>query len=444
MVRILKKEYNIKDDTLFIYFCDPRPREHFTGTEMTYTQEALFYWLSGWPDPDSAIVIDMKTNKSYLVLPEFDPSHAIWTAPVPKQADVIRQTGGLVAFLTLRKPSLLMTVPTPHSVSLIHTMWNGLLDTSTFLPAAFSARLVKSESEISHLKAASELTGEAIIQVLKHLEYKNGLSEHHISAMFQYYGALTGCNRLAFPTVVGAGKNACYLHRIDSQDRIKKDDLVLLDCGLFCNHYAGDITRTFPVSGRFTRNQRLVYEEVLKLQKKLILAVSPGMTLDDLNLMCCDGIFNICVNIGIVPRGTRYVDDLVAAVCPHGVSHHIGCNCHDEVTLVEAPLEPGMVISVEPGIYFNVENIRAVKLCPVIMERVIELADTVGGIRIEDDILVTDRGCEVLSKNCPKSIREIELLMQRKVHSFSHIQCVIPLIIIVFAVFLCRYNQYIV
>jgi Xaa-Pro aminopeptidase len=291
------------------------------------------------------------------------------------------------------------------------------------------ARTIKTADEITDLRIASQRTGKAIIGVLKWFKWHPNISERDASACFRYSGRLLGCPRLSFITIAAQGTNAAYLHYTLERDLIQQKNLVLLDCGLLYNGYSGDITRVFPASGRFSPEQRTVYNLLLEKQIQLIEMVKPGLCINDLNTALCQKIFEVVLALGLVPPGTEYSREIARVFCPHGISHHIGCNVHDlcgykpkdqelriqDLAASAKPFEPGMVISIEPGVYFHPKKLAALKAeppCDVIdIPKALEFAETVGGIRIEDDVLVTETGFENLSAICPKTIEEIEALM---------------------------------
>jgi Xaa-Pro aminopeptidase len=198
-----------------------------------------------------------------------------------------------------------------------------------------------------------------------------------------------------------------------------------MDVGLFCEHYSGDVSRTFPANGRFTPEQRRVYELLLSAQMNLIAEVRPGAAAIDIERSALLKIVRICQELGVL--STEADLRVGAFFMPHGLSHHVGCANHDMADFTSRSiadhnaraerLEPGMVITIEPGIYFNMDRLdeftqRNPKLAEIINREVVaRLAQTVGGIRIEDDVLVTEDGREVLS-NCPKTVDELEALFR--------------------------------
>jgi Xaa-Pro aminopeptidase len=255
------------------------------------------------------------------------------------------------------------------------------------------------------------------------------MTELEIEAFFLYRGRQLGCRDVSFHPKVGSGVNTCLLHYDKNCAPIKQDDLILLDCGLFYHHYAGDITRCFPASGKFSGGQATVYEALLRKQKAMIALVRPGVTWQELNTAMLAMVFEVLREVGVVAADAPYTRELAEFFIPHALSHHIGCNVHDycfhrdrrsripDTHQRQWTLTPGHVISIEPGIYFHPRRLAALDasshpFCLVDMTVAAELSRTVGGIRIEDDVLVTETGSDVLSADCPKEIADIERLLR--------------------------------
>jgi Xaa-Pro aminopeptidase len=321
-------------------------------------------------------------------------------------------------------PSIVYTASTPRTFQ-YHTM-----DVNTLVTASRIARTVKSAKEADALRRATAISGECLVEVMKWAQWEPGLNELTIAAYFKLQGAFRDCPQLSFITIAGAGQNACFLHREECTAPVHEGELVVFDCGLFYDHYPGDITRTFPISGKYSPEQALVYTALLKLQKRLIQGVKPGVHWDALWLEMDLGLFAILQELGVLPAELKFERKLQTFFLPHGLSHHIGCNVHDHCQFIvegskikdtrhrAMTMAPGHVISIEPGIYFNLKRLAQLDTTEppydqINTARVIELGNTVGGVRIEDDVLVTEDGCEVLSRGCPKEIAEIEALMRR-------------------------------
>ncbi|KQC06412.1 MAG: hypothetical protein APR54_01710 [Candidatus Cloacimonas sp. SDB] len=239
-------------------------------------------------------------------------------------------------------------------------------------------RNIKDKYEINCIKKAIEHTREGIISILKNAE--PGMMEYELEALLNYEIMRRGDMHLGFKPIIASGKNAATLHYIDNNCRIGKNDLILLDVGALHKNYNADISRTFPVAGKFTDRQAEVYEEVLKINKAIIEKVKPGISLTALNEATVEMITASLFKLKLISDKSEYRKYYM-----HSVSHHLGMDTHDVGSRVSV-LEPGNVITVEPGIYIPDENI---------------------GVRIEDDILVTEKGYENLSVDIPKEIDDL-------------------------------------
>jgi Xaa-Pro aminopeptidase len=246
-------------------------------------------------------------------------------------------------------------------------------------PLVTQLRMVKSPAEVDAIRQAIKATSYGLLHVRKQL--KPELYEYQLEALFSYalkeYGNLT----TSFDTIIAAGKNAIVLHYPNPKDKIQDGVLVLCDLGARYQQYAGDITRTYPASGTFNPLQRQVYEIVLQANEYIISLAKPGLKIIDLQKACLDFLAKACVKEGLIKK-----EEDIGLIYYHNVSHHLGLDTHDPISR-ELPLVPGCVITVEPGLYIKELGI---------------------GIRIEDDILITEKGSENLSIEIPKSISDIE------------------------------------
>ncbi|OQX71997.1 MAG: hypothetical protein B6D62_00420 [Candidatus Cloacimonas sp. 4484_275] len=242
-------------------------------------------------------------------------------------------------------------------------------------------RVIKDEWEINQMKKAIEVTGMAILEIYQ--KAKPGMKEYELEAILQYHILKNGLKHQGFLPIIAAGKNATTLHYIRNDSEIGKNDLVLLDVGAACNNYSADISRTFPVAGKFTDRQKAVYREVLNIQKEIIEMVKPRVGLVELNKKTNELIAEALIRLKLISDKKDFRKYYM-----HSVSHHLGMDTHD-VGARDSVLEAGNVITVEPGIYIPEEGI---------------------GVRIEDDILVTENGYEILSADIPKEIEDLENL----------------------------------
>ena len=252
-------------------------------------------------------------------------------------------------------------------------------------PLMRDLRMVKSNYEIDCLVKAIERTNNGISYLLGKLQ--PGMMEYELADEFEMYGRSHDRSTLAFSTIVATGKNATCLHYPTQNDTIKEDDLILFDLGYNYEEYSADISRTFPVNGKFTGIQKIIYEAVLNCNKAVIAYAKPGLTLKDLQQYASDFLKKECVRLKLMDESED-----IRNYYYHSVSHHLGLDTHD-IADREKPLEKGNVITVEPGLYFAKYNT---------------------GVRIEDDVLITLDGAVVLSKNIVKEIYEIESLMARR------------------------------
>jgi len=244
-------------------------------------------------------------------------------------------------------------------------------------------RLVKDEWEIEQLKRAIDITGLGIMDILH--TAKAGMMEYELEATLFYRMQVNGLQQWGFAPIIATGINAATLHYEKNNCQIQPGDLILMDVGASCNGYSADITRCFPIEQRFSYRQAQIYNIVLDVNKRIIELVKPGVELFVLNNKTVEWLAEGMLSIGLINS-----KDEVRKYYMHSVSHFLGLDTHD-VGGREAVLTPGNVITVEPGIYIPEERL---------------------GVRIEDDVLVTDDGHEVLSAGIPKEISEIESIRQ--------------------------------
>ncbi len=235
-----------------------------------------------------------------------------------------------------------------------------------------SLRILKDSVEIATIARAVDITGQALVEAIGAVEA--GMFEYEVEAMIEYGFSRRGSQRPGFPSIAGSGPNTVTLHYNENRRRMEPGELLLMDVGAELDYYTADITRTVPVDGRFTDRQRQVYETVLAAQQAAIEVVKPGVTLREVHAAASA----VIADAGF---GKYFI---------HYTSHYLGMDVHDAGSRDEK-LRPGMVITVEPGIYIPEETL---------------------GVRIEDDVLVTENGSRVLSRDVPGTVGEIEKLMR--------------------------------
>ena len=264
-------------------------------------------------------------------------------------------------------------------------------------------RLIKSSAEIKLMRKAAEISAHAHRRVMTYC--RPHLSEYHLQAEIEHEFMRSGAAGPAYTSIVGGGKNACVLHYIENRDKLRSGDLVLIDAGCEYENYAADITRTFPVSGKFTKAQAAIYDIVLAAQGAAIQKIAPGLSFELGNKAAVNVITEGLVELGLLEGD---VDSLIAEGAyrqfyMHNVSHWLGMDVHDvgdyKIEECWRVLEPGMVLTVEPGIYIAPDNKDVDQKWRGI------------GIRIEDNVLVTQKGNEVLTDQVPRDRQQIEQLM---------------------------------
>ena len=259
---------------------------------------------------------------------------------------------------------------------------NPDLEIRNIYPDILSLRAIKDKEEIAALKHSIHITRMALDEVMKTMTKLR--SEKACQALFEERIATLGLAKPSFPTISAGGKNAAILHYSSNDRPLEKEDMILMDLGASVGHYNADITRTFPHSGVFSPFQRKIYELVLQCNREIIRLVRPGVTLRELQSETCDILARGLIRLGIIKNSSELNEYYF-----HGVSHHLGLDTHDPMPR-DLPLVPGNVITVEPGLYLREYGI---------------------GVRIEDDILVTENGAENLSEEIIKEPDEIQNLI---------------------------------
>jgi Xaa-Pro aminopeptidase len=260
-------------------------------------------------------------------------------------------------------------------------------------PIMQDLRVVKSPQEIDLIKEACALTEKAFRRVLGFM--RPGVWEYEVEAEIVHEFMRNGSKGPAFETIVASGIDSCTLHYIKNDQRCKEGDLVLIDFGAAHANYASDVTRTVPVNGRFSKRQKEVYRAVLRIQKAAIQMLRPGTTLEQCQKEVAQLVEAELIHLGVLKRAEikKQPKDspLYKKFFPHGTSHHLGLDVHDYGDKYRK-LEPGMILTCEPGIYIRDEAI---------------------GVRIEDDILIAKKAPVNLTETIPREVEEIEALMNK-------------------------------
>lgn len=360
-------------------------------TAFGFEQEANFCWLTGIEAPEWWVIIDGTRGKSWLVAPTVSASHALFDGSLSSEQAkqqsgvdgvVSRDEGERMIRDLAKKHSVVYALgEQPYSEYLDFTLNPAPKKLHDFLTRIFNAvqdcrkdlaklRAIKQPEEITRMKKAIQLTVDAFELVKSELERFS--YEYEIEAEFTHYFRAHGAKGHAYDPIVAAGKNACVLHYVQNDAKLKKRELVLLDIGARARGYAADITRTYAF-GEPTKRQQLVHEAVRGAQKEIIKLLQPNLLLEQYHRDVRRIMSDALVELGLM-KDIRDEDNL-RKYFPHAVGHGLGVDVHDSLGAPRM-LESGMVLTVEPGIYIPEEEI---------------------GVRIEDDILITPRGHENLS-----------------------------------------------
>ncbi|XP_075888375.1 xaa-Pro aminopeptidase 3 [Nelusetta ayraudi] len=378
-----------------------------------FHQNQDFLYLSGVLEPDSALVLHGKgrPDQTILFVPRRDPGRELWDGPRSGRDGAAALTGiervhsteelGLV--LKSLNGSLLWYDGSPPAHPRLHQAHlTPLLESGptprALRPLIHSLRAVKSSAEVALMQAAGHISSQAFRRTMA--LSRGDVDEAVLFAKFDFENRIHGANFLAYPPVVAGGNRANTLHYINNNQIIKDGEMVLLDGGCEYFGYVSDITRTWPVNGKFSPAQAELYEAVLEVQRSCLSLCSPGVSLDHIYSSMLALVGRQLRRLGVVKAATSDADVLKAArrFCPHHVGHYLGMDVHDTPELSRSqPLQPGMAITIEPGLYISEDNDLAPKRFRGL------------GVRIEDDVVIQQPGAPlVLSRDAPKTIAEVE------------------------------------
>ena len=380
-----------------------------------FRQNEMFYYLTGWNQPDAILLLVPKPtpepskggpaeiDKEILFIPPHDYRAEKWTGPKlgPDDPEAKTETGFPTVMSKALFPSVLNealktfpviyteTTPQPesgedHFIEAAAAKLKALAPMAAFRnlrPTLTRTRAVKSPGEIALMRKAVDASVEAHLAAMKAV--KPGMGEYEIAALMEYEYMRRGCEWPSYPPIVGSGFYSTVLHYESDSRQMQDGDVVVMDVAGSYSGYASDITRTLPANGHFTERQREIYEIVYGAQEAAFKGAKPGVTAGELNRIARDFINSHGKDKNGQTLGQYFI---------HGLSHSVGLNVHDPMDYSE-PLQPGMIITVEPGIYIPEEKI---------------------GVRIEDMILITPEGSELLTKLLPRKADEVERVMARE------------------------------
>ena len=401
-------------------------RMRSNDVEYRFRQSSDFDYLTGFPEPDAVCLLlpGHAEHEYVLFVRPRDPERETWTgrragvegAATDYNADMaypLDRLDELLPRMLEDREMVYYALDRRGEYNSRVLGWNetmqsgrqrsgvGPVAVNDLRPVLHEMRLFKDTEEITAMRIAAAVTCEAHRRAMS--SARPGQYEYQVEAEIEYSFRSQGAAAPAYPSIVAAGANATTLHYTENSCRLDEQDLLLIDAGAEVNLYCGDVTRTYPVSDRFDGRQRAVYEVVLAAQEAAILEVRPGARIEEIHHFALRTLVRGLIDLGLL---TGRVDDCIAqeAYRPfymHRTSHWLGKDVHDvglyRVAGESRPLEPGMILTVEPGLYLAEESGAPPQWQGI-------------GIRIEDDVLVTEAGFEVLTEHAPKEIDEIEAL----------------------------------
>jgi Xaa-Pro aminopeptidase len=399
-------------------------------TEYPFRQDSDFYYLTGFAEPDAVLVLlpGRKHGQFVLFCRDRDPTMELWNGYRAGPEGACEQFGADDAFPVNDIDDILPGLiegrqrvyyamgrhaEFDHKVMKWVNVIRSKVRAGAHPPGEFldldhllhDLRLYKSAAEQRIMRKAGKISAQAHVRAMQLC--KPGMKEYQLESEILHHFGINGARFPAYSTIVGSGKNGCILHYIENNEAMKDGELVLIDAGCELDYYAADITRTFPVNGKYSKEQKALYELVLKSQLAAIKKIKPGNHWNQSHDAAVKVITTGLVELGLLKGSVSKLIEKGAYrdFYMHRTGHWLGMDVHDvgdyKVGDAWRELEEGMVMTVEPGIYVAPGNTKVAKKWRGI------------GIRIEDDVLVTKEGCEVLTADVPKTVKEIEELMAK-------------------------------
>jgi Xaa-Pro dipeptidase len=440
----------VADSAVVLLEGGAQPYKYDTDRELLFQQESFFQYLFGVKEPGFFGAVEVGSGRSWLFMPRLPHEWAVWMGEIlpPEhfrddyEVDEVRHVDSVAESLRALKPDVLLLLEGRNTDSgrmVRPASFPGIesfrTDVSILHPELVECRVIKSDDELALLAWVNGIASEAHVEVMRRC--RPGVAEYQLEAVFLHeIYTRGGCRFSAYTCICGCGPHSGILHyghQGAPNDAVLRDSQMFLnDSGAQYHGYASDITCSYPVNGRFTADQRAIYEAVLAANRAVQAAMRPSVSWPDMHRLAERVITEHLRDVGLV-RGS--VDDLVAAhvpslFMPHGLGHFMGLDVHDVGGYPEGVerspepglrslragrrLEPGMVITVEPGIYFIEALLGPAladpKLSRYLAPKVVERFRGFGGVRIEDDVAVTTTGADNLTR-VPRTVDEIESVM---------------------------------
>ncbi|HYR77372.1 MAG TPA: Xaa-Pro aminopeptidase [Pyrinomonadaceae bacterium] len=407
-------------------------------TNYRYRQNSDFFYLTGFEEPDAIAVIAPSREKKFtLFVRPRDPEREIWDGYRAGVDGAVRDYSADEAFPVsefdeklpelLDGPAILYYAfghSTPEMDQKIIRQLTLMRETNrkplepprTIIdPTSIihEMRVLKSDKEVEIMQRAADIAAEAHVEAMKAV--RPGMKEYEVEALIESIFRRHGSAGPSYTSIIGSGANATVLHYITNMDTLREGDLLLVDAGAEYKGYASDITRTFPINGHFTQAQRDIYDLVLETQMSCIDMVRPGVRLEDLKTHSVEMLTEGMVRLGLLKGDPRKLieEKKFMQFYMHNLGHFLGIDVHDAGRYYfngeSRPAEPGMVMTIEPGLYISPDTTNIPEgFNKEVPEKYLGI-----GVRIEDDVLVTENGARVLTNKVPKDPAEIEALMAK-------------------------------
>lgn len=424
----------------------------YNGGRHRLKSSYYFYYLTGFDESDYAFILSKNGKIRYSVFyPERDMAYKTYNGE-QEEIETIQKKYKIGEVIKYSELSRILeeniTAKIPVHICFSDVELKTIIDEiiaktgadpsllKNITPLINEMRVKKDELEVKRLQKAIDITGEALVNVYKSCQ--PGMYEFEMEAIIEYNFLKFGASMPGFNSIVGSGKNSTILHYEKNNEKMKPGDLLLMDIGAEYDYYTADITRTIPVNGKFTKEQKEIYELILRAQKAAIAEMRPGNFINSGHFKASEVIIDGLLKLGLITDPEKEWQRKFYTLYP--ASHYLGMIVHDvgdygksmtefmenraNTAIIGRPLEPGMVLTIEPGLYFRGDGLNQLheffgneaskeeidafieKVKPV-YEKYINI-----GIRIEDDVLITKSGNKVLSAGIPKEISEIEKLMK--------------------------------
>ena len=430
---LLPKEFHIErrdslrkqlpDNSVAVFFASP-VRNRSNDVDYQYHQDPNFYYYTGYPQSDALVLIFKEphtlngvTSNEFIFASDRDPLKETWTGKIPSKENINSISGIQPVFINTEFESvdfdfstlskILVKFPSDINESTKEKGSTGWLvaklkdktnqvseniDRAKLAKINANFREIKTSEELVLMQKAISITCTGFREVIKAAE--PGMTEYQLQAINEYFWNKAGSEYSGYPSIVGGGENSCVLHYETNRKHLEPTDIIVMDMGAEYHGYTADVTRSFPVNGKFSPEQKAIYQLVYDAQKAGIDACKPGNSFNSTHEAASKVLLEGLKKLGIIKEDSELRNYFM-----HGTSHYLGLDVHDLGTY--GTLKPNSIITVEPGIYIKEGSPCDKKWWNI-------------GVRIEDDVLITTDGHRVMSDCIPKTIDEIEKLMAEK------------------------------